>query len=64
MTESMAARAQDSVPQSGGAAYVARPEGPPDTAVYMWGGYAVGLVVIGAYVLLLLRRLARERSQG
>lgn len=44
-----------------GAAYVARPNGPPDTTGYMWAGYAVGTVILGGYLLLLLRRQARER---
>ncbi len=44
-----------------GAAYVARPNGPPDTSGYMWGGYAVGAVILLGYLVLLLRRQARER---
>ena len=44
-----------------GAAYVPRAGGPPDTSGYMWGGYAVGVVILLGYLLLLLRRQARER---
>lgn len=52
-----AARAQD----TSGAAYVPRAGGPPDTSGYMWGGYAIGAVILVGYLLLLLRRQARER---
>lgn len=45
-----------------GGAYVARPGGPPDTASYMWAGYAITLIVYAAYILLLQRRIARTRS--
>ena len=46
------------------AAYVPRAGGPPDTTGYMWGGYAIVLVIYGAYTALLLRRRAQERRAG
>ena len=48
-------------PQGGGAAYVPRAGGPPDTRGYMWAGYAVGLVLYGWYIIMLLRRHAALR---
>ena len=42
-------------------AYVTRPNGPPDSSAYMWAGYAVTAAAYGGYLVLLLRRMARER---
>ena len=47
---------QDSV------AYVTKPSGPPDSSAYMWAGYAVTAAAYGGYLVLLLRRIARERN--
>ena len=46
---------------TGGAAYAPRAGGPPDTRGYMWAGYAVGLVVYGWYIIMMLRRHAAIR---
>ncbi len=45
----------------GGAAYVPRAGGPPDTRGYMWIGYAVSLVLYSWYIVMLLRRHAATR---
>ena len=42
-------------------AYVTKPSGPPDSSAYMWAGYAVTAAAYGGYLVLLLRRMARER---
>ena len=49
---------------AGKVAYVARPEGPPDTSGYMWAGYAITAVVYAGYIALLLRRMSRVRRGG
>ena len=43
-------------------AYVTKPSGPPDSSAYMWAGYAVTAAAYGGYLVLLLRRIARERN--
>lgn len=48
---------------AGKVAYVAKPSGPPDTSSYMWGGYVVALGLYLAYIVLMLRRIARSRQQ-
>ena len=42
-------------------AYVPKPSGPPDSSGYMWAGYAITVVAIGGYLVLMWRRMARER---
>jgi len=42
-------------------AYVTKPSGPPDSSAYMWAGYAVTAIAIGGYLVLMWRRMARER---
>lgn len=46
-----------------GAAYVARPGGPPDTSAYMWAGYVVALTVYLGYVALMARRIKQSRRR-
>jgi hypothetical protein len=47
---------------AGKVAYVPMAGGPPDSSGYMWAGYAVAAVAYGAYIVLLLRRMARARK--
>lgn len=51
----LVASAQDTV------AYVAKQSGPPATESYMWAGYAITLIVLLGYIVLLARRIARSR---
>ncbi|MES2523594.1 MAG: hypothetical protein V4617_12895 [Gemmatimonadota bacterium] len=64
LLQALSAAAQDTAAGSAGVggAYVARPGGPPDTAAYMWAGYAIALIVYGGYIVLLQRRIARTRD--
>lgn len=52
--------------QDSGAAYVTKPSGPPDNSGYMYAAYGVALTIYGAYIVLLLRRIARtnRRARG
>lgn len=63
VTSVSAASKSPSIPivqdSSSGAAYVARPGGPPDTAAYMWAGYAVALAFYLGWILLMARRIGR-----
>ena len=52
------ATAQDT---AGKVAYVPKAGGPPDSSGYMWAGYAIVAVTYGAYIVLLLRRMARAK---
>ena len=47
---------------AGSAAYVMRPGGPPDNSSFLIAAYSVAFVLYGAYIVLLLRRIARERA--
>ena len=47
---------------TGSAAYVMRPGGPPDNRSYLIAAYTVALVLYAGYIVLLLRRIARERA--
>ena len=53
-----AATVQDT---AGKVAYVPKAGGPPDSSGYMWAGYAIVGVTYGAYIVLLLRRMARAK---
>ncbi len=46
---------------AGKVAYVPKAGGPPDSSGYMWAGYAIVAVTYGAYIVLLLRRMARAK---
>ena len=46
---------------AGKVAYVPKAGGPPDSSGYMWAGYAITAVAYGAYIALLLRRMARAK---
>ncbi len=48
---------------TGMVAYVAKPGGPPDTASYMWAGYAVALGLYLGYIALMLRRTVQLRRK-
>lgn len=48
---------------AGKVAYVAKPSGPPDTSSYMWAGYIVALGLYLAYIVLMMRRIARSKQQ-
>ncbi len=47
---------------AGSAAYVMRPGGPPDNRSYLIAAYSIAFVLYGGYIVLLLRRIARERA--
>lgn len=50
------------VPQDSGAAYVTRPGGPPDNGAYRTAAYAIAMAIYLGYIVVLLRRMARERA--
>ncbi len=47
---------------AGKVAYVPKTSGPPDTSSYMWAGYAIAFVAFAAYIVLMLRRVARANG--
>ena len=47
---------------TGTAAYVMRPGGPPDNRSYLIAAYAIAFVLYAGYIVVLLRRIARERA--
>lgn len=46
---------------SASAAYVTRPNGPPDNGRFMNGAYAVAVVIYASYIVLMVRRMAAAR---
>ncbi len=50
-------------PQDSGAAYVTRPGGPPDNGAYRTAAYAIAIAIYALYLVILLRRIARERAR-
>jgi hypothetical protein len=50
------AAAQDTV------AYVTKRSGPPATEGYMWAGYAITIVTLVAYLVLMANRIAKSKN--
>ncbi|MEI6739262.1 MAG: hypothetical protein WCK74_03030 [Gemmatimonadaceae bacterium] len=50
--------------QDSGAAYVTRPGGPPDNGAYRTAAYAIAIGIYAVYLVILLRRMARERARA
>lgn len=43
-------------------AYVTKRSGPPATEGYMWAGYAITIVTLVAYLVLMTSRIAKSKN--